>query len=141
MSPEVLQILRDLIGLNQEAMRLHELCASRLETALPCESCGAQHAAHVGDLQRLLRDLGEPLPPRGFDRPTDPGSVLDAGGALLALLDLETRTNAAYDRALQAPLDREVEHLILQHFRAERRHLFAVRKEWYAQGLRQVVAA
>jgi hypothetical protein len=141
MSPEIIQMLQSLIGLNQEAMRLHELCGSRLGTTAPCETCRSQHAAHIGDLQRFLRDQGEAQPPRGRDRPTDPGSVLDAAGALEALLDVEGRTNLAYDQALQMPLSREVEALILQHFRDERRHLQALRRSVEMLRLRQGVAA
>jgi hypothetical protein len=133
MSPVIVRLLQALIGLNQEAMRLHELCATRLGAEVPCEACQSHHVAHIGDLQRFLRNRGEALPPRGGDGPTDPGRALDAAGALDALLHVERRTNLAYDEVLQMSLDPETEALILAHFRDERRHLRILRQAFEAQ--------
>jgi rubrerythrin len=125
-------LLKSLIELDFDAIEAYDAAIDRmknLEYRSQLMQFRSDHARHVEELSRVLRDSGKE-PPKGPDikRVLTRGKVIAAGlvgdrAIIFAMKTNETDTNVAYERASSSSLvPAQVKDILRRNLADERRH-------------------
>lgn len=126
----------ELIQADADAIRRYEKALEHVddfEARTDLEAFLAEHERHVGELTKIVFDLGGDVPPANLDLKgevlrvvTELRSATGTKGALKAMRTNERRTNHAYESAIEHDLPEAAVYAITRGLADERRHLAAI---------------
>lgn len=136
--------LLDLIQLDGDAIRLYDQALEHVDdfdARTDLEAFRADHERHVGDLTKVVFDLGGDVPPANLDLKgellrvlTEIRSSTGTKGALKAMRMNERITNRAYEKAIESQLPEAAVYVITKNLADERRHLETIEAHLYRLG-------
>lgn len=128
--------LLELIQLDADAIQLYVKALEHVDdfdARIDLELFQADHERHVGELTRIVFDLGGTVPPASLDLKgeilrivTELRSASGTKGALKAMRMNERLTNRRYEAAIEHPLPEAAVFAITRNLADERRHLAAI---------------
>lgn len=131
-----IQRLLELIQLDADAIQLYVKALEHVDdfdARTDLEAFKADHERHVGELTRLVFELGGTVPPASLDLKgellrivTELRSVSGTKGALKAMRVNERITNRRYEEAIEHELPEAAVFAITRNLADERRHLAAI---------------
>jgi rubrerythrin len=133
---KAIDTLLDLLQLDGDAIQLYDQALEHVDdfdVRTDLEAFRADHERHVGDLTKLVFDLGGDVPPANLDLKgellralTELRSATGTRGALKAMRMNERITNRAYEKAIGRPLPETAIYTITRNLADERRHREAI---------------
>jgi rubrerythrin len=133
-----IRTLLDLLQLDGDALRLYDTALDHIddfEARTELEHFRAEHERHVGELTKLIFDLGGEVPPANLDFKgevlrvlTDLRGATGTKGALKAMRMNERIINRAYEKAIEGALPEAAIYTITRNLADERRHLAAIQE-------------
>jgi rubrerythrin len=126
---ELIQLDADTIVRYQKALE-H---VDDFEARTDLETFMADHERHIGELTKIVFDLGGDVPPANLDLKgelrrvlTELRSATGTRGALRAMRSNERISNRAYERAIEHELPEAAVYAVTRNLADERRHLAAI---------------
>lgn len=138
---KAIHTLLDLIQLDGDAIQLYDQALEHVDdpdVRVDLESFRADHERHVGDLTKIVFDLGGDVPPANLDLKgeilrvlTEMRSASGTKGALKAMRMNERLTNRAYEKVYAKVVDHQLPeaavYVITRNLADERRHLDTIK--------------